>query len=151
MTESYEVVQTILTERLNEVFVALVKLHICSKLCTDKDSQELEGERGVLFREFLKFLKSSFKKNIFSHRGWVLPPGNALVSRLGDGRTDRCLGLSGHGQCTWRAERMCKSLRKTKADQNWENWQEKIITCVHPLGLVKHCPLCNCPVTPPSL
>lgn len=57
MTESCKVIQqTVLTERLDEVFVALVKLHICSKLCTDKDSQELEGERGALFREFLKMI-----------------------------------------------------------------------------------------------
>lgn len=56
MTESYEVVQTILTERLDEVFVALVKLHICSKLCTDKDSQELEGERRFIQRISEKFI-----------------------------------------------------------------------------------------------
>lgn len=53
MTESCKDVQTVLTERLNEVFVALVKLDISYKLCTDKDSQELERERGVLVREFL--------------------------------------------------------------------------------------------------
>lgn len=56
MTESYKVVQTILTERLDEVFVALVKLHICSKLCTDKDSQELEGERRFIQRISEKFI-----------------------------------------------------------------------------------------------
>ncbi len=57
MTESCKVIQqTVLTERLDEVFVALVKLHICSKLCTDKDSQELEGERSALFRESLKII-----------------------------------------------------------------------------------------------
>lgn len=44
--ESCKALQTVLTERLDEVFVALVKLHIRSKLCTDKDSEELEGKKA---------------------------------------------------------------------------------------------------------
>lgn len=103
----------VLTQRIDEILIALVEFHIGYKLRTDENGEQLEKRKRNRKVKYIYIKKSKFaacvqlkKRNecnrlVYSHHGWAPPPGSAQASEPAGGQTGTCWGPSEHGRCIY--------------------------------------------------